>query len=190
MTFLYRKTPWLILTWVLVAGLVYSLSHNTISTQKDEYEISAPLYHWMNKLGIEPTDSPRKVGNIIFYDQQNLPHSLKEFSYKNRLILIWATWCDPCRDEMPYLDSIYSEMTQQGVWLFPVSVDQAGTRKIKFFYESVGINHLPIYNDTGIELLEALNIGPIPTIIAINQHGYEVGRRVGILSLPNTIISQ
>ena len=133
----------------------------------------------MIKFSIAKAETPKRIPNAIFYNQDGKSISLTKYQGKEIMIVVWATWCGPCREEMPYLNTIMPELALQGIELLPISVDTGGAADIKKFYNSLDIERLPILFDSGIDLLEALEIGPIPTIIIVNDKGYELGRRIG-----------
>lgn len=162
---------------VLVVGIIGLFNNHTTLTSRPT--LSEPLANWMQKFGVKALEKPRAIPNIRFQNSEGNEVSLQHFPPSERLILIWATWCSPCREEVPYFNRIIEELKSQGIQLIPISVDEEGVTKVKQFYEAHRIDHLPLYNDSGISTLETLNIGPIPTLIVVNEHGYEIGRRIG-----------
>ena len=126
------------------------------------------------------------MDNAEFVGNDGRLISIHDFRGEDVIISVWATWCAPCVIEIPYLDKLYTQMKEQHVNLLPISVDQSGIILVREFYEENGIDHLPLFNDSGIDLLESLEIGPIPALIAINTKGVEVGRSVGLLPIVNS----
>lgn len=168
---------------VIVVLFVGAISLFNTTTETNRTTLSEPLANWMQKFGVKALEKPRAIPNIRFQNSEGNEVSLQHLPPSERLILIWATWCSPCREEVPYFNRIIEELKSQGIQLIPISVDEEGVAKVKQFYESHRIDNLPLYNDSGISTLETLNIGPIPTLIVVDKRGYEIGRRTG--KLPN-----
>ena len=121
----------------------------------------------------------KKHDELTFLDIDNNQISLK--SYKGNLILLnfWATWCAPCKEEMPSLDQLQSQKNLNNIKIFPINVGQDNLEKASKFFEDLGIDNLKIYFDSQITLAKKFGLRGVPTTILINKDGYEFARIVG-----------
>ena len=127
----------------------------------------------------------KKYDELTFLDIDNKQISLK--SYKGNLILLnfWATWCAPCKDEMPSLNNLNKKKNLDNLKIFPINVGQDNFEKSLNFFESLNINNLKLYFDTPVTLAKKLQLRGIPTSILINKDGFEFARIVGSIDFEN-----
>ena len=111
-----------------------------------------------------------KKGNRIIFN---------DFSSKITLLNFWATWCAPCKEEMPSLDQLQSQKNLNNLKIFPINVGQDNLEKASKFFEDLGIDNLKIYFDSQITLAKKFGLRGVPTTILINKDGYEFARIVG-----------
>lgn len=124
-------------------------------------------------------ESPRDVSEISFEDGDGTPLTLADFEGKLILLNIWATWCGPCREEMPTLDALQAELGGTDFEVVALSIDRKGIDVVKEFYQDVGIEHLRQYIDSTGMAGAGLGAVGIPTTFLIDRHGDEIGRLVG-----------
>ena len=127
----------------------------------------------------------KKYDELTFLDVDNNQISLK--SYKGNLILLnfWATWCAPCKDEMPSLNNLNKKKNLENLKIFPINVGQDNFEKSLNFFENLNINNLKVYFDTPVTLAKKLQLRGIPTSILINKDGFEFARIVGSIDFEN-----
>ena len=127
----------------------------------------------------------KKYDELTFLDVDNNQISLK--SYKGNLILLnfWATWCAPCKDEMPSLNNLNKKKNLENLKIFPINVGQDNFEKSLNFFENLNINNLNVYFDTPVTLAKKLQLRGIPTSILINKDGFEFARIVGSIDFEN-----
>jgi thiol-disulfide isomerase/thioredoxin len=129
------------------------------------------------RFGVSPV--VEAVPALDFKDGDGNPVTLADFRGKVVLLNIWATWCVPCREEMPALDRLQAELGGPEMDVVALSIDQSGVEAVKDFYKEIGLEHLGIYIDkTGQAGAKLVAIG-IPTTLLIDREGRELGRRVG-----------
>lgn len=107
---------------------------------------------------------------------------MADFRGQYLLLNVWATWCSPCREEMPALDRLQEEMGSTIFKVVPVSIggyDTSGINLVKEFYLKYQLNNLGIYLDSSGELSSSLNVVGVPTTLLIDPEGREIGRMVG-----------
>ena len=122
---------------------------------------------------------PKKVIDIVFRNQEDLTVSLEDF--KDRLVVInfWATWCAPCREEMPSLDLLQSNKKMENLIILPINVGKENVDKAKKFFKDLKIKNLKIYYDDSVKLANNFSLIGLPTTILINKNGEEFARILG-----------
>ena len=124
-------------------------------------------------------ESPQPLPALTFEDSEGMSLGLADFRGKVVLLNIWATWCGPCRKEMPTLDRLQSRLGGRDFQVVALSVDRGGTEDVEEFYREVGVKNLAIYLDSSADAAGALGIFGIPTTLLIDREGREIGRLVG-----------
>ena len=121
----------------------------------------------------------KKYDELTFLDDRN--NRLNLNNYKGKLILLnfWATWCAPCKKEMPSLDLLQTNIQLDNLKIFPINVGQDNLEKSLKFFEELKIKNLKIYFDNPITLAKKFGLRGIPTSIIINKDGYEFARIIG-----------
>ncbi len=123
--------------------------------------------------------TPGDVSDISFEDSDGTPLTLADFEGKLILLNIWATWCGPCREEMPTLDALQAELGSDNFEVVALSIDRKGIEIVNEFYQEIGIEHLAPYIDkTGMASADLEAVG-IPTTLLLDRQGKEIGRLVG-----------
>ena len=124
-------------------------------------------------------DKLKKYDGITFLDEKNNELNLDD--YKGNLVLLnfWATWCAPCKEEMPSLDSLQSQKDLNNLKIFPINVGQDNTEKAFKFFEDLEVKNLKPYFDSPITLAKKFRLRGIPTSILFNKEGLEFARIVG-----------
>jgi thiol-disulfide isomerase/thioredoxin len=131
---------------------------------------------WSNFVLEEP---PKPLPDIRFQDAAAKPLELAGFRGKVVLLNLWATWCIPCRAEMPTLDRLQAKLGGADFVVVALSIDRKGMTAVESFYREVGIVHLGKYIDSGAEATGHLGILGLPTTLLIDREGRELGRLVG-----------
>lgn len=122
--------------------------------------------------------TPRDLPAITFQDEAGKEMSLTAFRGKVVLLNIWATWCPPCREEMPSLDRLNDKRGGEHFEVVALSIDR-DTALVKPFYEEFGIQALRGYFDPSAQIPNALRAPGVPTTLLIDQEGREIGRAMG-----------
>ena len=123
--------------------------------------------------------APRPVAELAFEDGQGRKRTLSEFRDKVVLLNVWATWCAPCREEMPALDRLQRKLGGPGFEVLALSIDSGGAAAVKRFYNEIGIRSLAIYVDPSARATSTLAAMGVPTTLLIDRQGREIGRRTG-----------
>jgi thiol-disulfide isomerase/thioredoxin len=124
-------------------------------------------------------EKPQVLPEFKFIDADNRSLSLEDFRGKVLLLNIWATWCPPCRQEMPSLDRLQARLGGKDFMVLPLSTDLNGLVSVTRFYKSAGIQSLGIYLDPTDDVSTALRVPGLPTTFLIDREGRTLGVRVG-----------
>ena len=117
--------------------------------------------------------------NIAFLD--NNKKTINLANYKGNLILLnfWATWCAPCKKEMPSLDSLKINPDLDNIEIFPINIGRDNLKKSEKFFKDLNIQNLEIYFDNPKTLAKDFNLRGLPTTILFNKNGQEFARIIG-----------
>ena len=132
-----------------------------------------------NRLELSVFDQPRGLPEIRFQDDQGHDLTLGDFRGRVVLLNVWATWCVPCRKEMPALDRLQAQLGGRYFHIVPLSIDRAGVAPVKRFYQEVGVEKLSIYVDPSGRGSHSLAIPGVPTTLLIDREGREVASKMG-----------
>jgi thiol-disulfide isomerase/thioredoxin len=124
-------------------------------------------------------DRPRVLPAVHFEDGAGHPLSLDDFRGRPVVLDIWATWCVPCRREMPALDRLQAELGKSGLLVLPLSIDRRGAPAVRQFYRDLGLAALGVYIDRSGEAAGDLGAAGVPTTLLIDRDGHEIGRKIG-----------
>lgn len=130
--------------------------------------------------GVVFWNAPKPVPEVKFADAQGNPLTLADLQGKVVLLNLWATWCGPCREEMPSLDRLQAQLGGADFEVVALSIDQAGPQVVQRFYDEVGVENLALYIDTDAQAAVTLDALGIPTTLVLDRQGRELGRKAGI----------
>ena len=121
----------------------------------------------------------KKYDDITFLDAENKKLNLND--YKGNLIILnfWATWCAPCKEEMPSLDTLTESKNLNNLMIFPINIGKDSNEKSYKFFEELGIKNLKVYFDSPITLAKKFGLRGVPTSIIFNKEGLEFARIIG-----------
>lgn len=124
-------------------------------------------------------DHPAQLPEIRFVDGTGRSLQLGDFRGRPVLLNIWATWCVPCRKEMPSLDRLQAKFDPSQFVVLTLSIDRQGAAAVRQFYQELGLKFLGIYVDQPGTSLQLLQAPGIPTTLFVNRDGQEIGRKIG-----------
>ncbi len=129
----------------------------------------------MKKLALHeiPVDLPKAA--LVTLD--DAPASLEDYRGKWVVLNFWATWCAPCRAEMPSLNRLQQAMPDLAV--VPVATGRNEPAAIERFYTEAAITDLPILRDPKSELSRQMGVMALPVTVILNPEGQEVARMIG-----------
>ena len=156
-----------LLSYKFFLVVIYLIS--TVISFSDEPNIKNLVIHKQNK----------KLKNITFLDVNNKPINLNEFTGQLVIINFWATWCAPCKEEMPSLDNLKNLKAFENLKILPINVGQEDIQKSKIFFDDLKIKNLELYFDNSIKLAKTFTLRGLPTTVIINKEGDEFARIIG-----------
>lgn len=129
----------------------------------------------MEKLALHETavDLPA----VVFLDEADGEHPLADWRGKWVVLNFWATWCAPCREEMPSLDRL--QVAMPDIAVLPVATGRNSVEGIARFYEEAGVTALPVLRDPKSDLARNVGVLALPVTIIVNPEGQEVARLIG-----------
>jgi thiol-disulfide isomerase/thioredoxin len=126
-----------------------------------------------------PDPDPKPAPDLAFQDKDQKPVKLSDFRGRLVLLNLWATWCVPCREEMPTLDRLEGALGSDRFEVVALSVDLNGHDLAKAFLAEVKADHIALYNDPTSRANFLMKGYGLPTTVLIGPDGRELGRLVG-----------
>ena len=123
--------------------------------------------------------NPKIYENVIFMDKNQKNVNLDDFKGKLIILNFWATWCAPCKEEMPSLDNLQSSVILDNLKIFPINIGQEDISKSTSFFKELNIKNLDIYIDAPVTLAKKFSLRGVPTTILFNKQGKEFARIMG-----------
>ena len=122
---------------------------------------------------------PRPMPLDPFSDETGAERTMADYLGRIVLVNFWATWCVPCKIEMPALDRLEGAMGGPDFAVLPIALDREGAEKVLPFYEATELENLPVAIDADNGIANALGIQALPTTILVNRDGMGVGYYLG-----------
>ena len=124
-------------------------------------------------------DTRQPAGDISFKDEAGNDLTLENWKGRVVLLNLWATWCAPCRHEMPALDRLQAELGGDNFEVVALSVDRKGAAPSRQFLDEVDADHLALYVDKSTKAMFELRARGLPATLLIDRNGGLIGRLVG-----------
>tara|TARA_B100000767_G_scaffold182973_1_gene170825 strand:+ start:210 stop:725 length:516 start_codon:yes stop_codon:yes gene_type:complete len=129
--------------------------------------------------------NPETYDDVTFRDTNQKNINLDDFRGKLVLFNFWATWCVPCKDEMPSLDNLQSNSDFKDLKIFPINMGKENVSKMELFFKELNVRNLDIFIDAPVTLAKKFSLRGIPTTILFNKEGKEFARIVGSTDFDN-----
>ena len=155
----------------LLSGLLYT----ALALGANAGDLAAYAVGGMRKLTV--LQEPVPLPDAVLLDAAEGEHRLSDYRGKWLVLNFWATWCAPCRQEMPGLDALQRAMPEIAV--LPVATGRNMLPAIAAFYDEAGIVTLPVLRDPTSALAHALGVMGLPLTVIVNPEGQEVARLIG-----------
>ena len=142
----------------------------------------------LNNIAIN--EIPKPISSLIFEDFLGNEIDLKHYHGKLVIINFWATWCAPCKKEMPSLDGLYQDNNFKNLQIFAVNTEQPNTLKTKKFFDDLNIKKLSIFFDKNLNFVKEFKLRGVPTTVLINKKGEEFARIIGTIDFQDKKFSK
>jgi len=152
------------------------------------YLITANFSHALEKPDVKNLvliKNPKLYEDVVFLDIKQKKVNLGDFKGKLLILNFWATWCAPCKEEMPSLDALQSNAKLNNLKIFPINIGQEEISKSESFFKELNIKNLDIYIDAPITLAKKFSLRGVPTTIIFNKEGKEFARIIGSIDFNN-----
>ena len=151
---------------------------NTATAQEtDIATLSAMREGDMRKLTFHAT--PQPTSDATFYTVDDQPLSLEDYKGRYVLLNFWATWCAPCREEMPMLADLQSELKSETFEVLTIATGRNAVTGMRKFFEEIGVENLPLHRDPKQKLARDMAVLGLPITVLINPEGLEIARLRG-----------
>jgi thiol-disulfide isomerase/thioredoxin len=124
-----------------------------------------------------------RVPDLAFKDDSGQTRTLQDWRGRTVLLNLWATWCVPCRKEMPALDALQAKLGSDTFQVVAVNIDTRDPQKPRNFLHQVGVNHLAYFSDDSAQVFETLKEAGkafgMPTTLIVGPNGCEIGNMAG-----------
>ena len=164
-------------TAVLVAVYTAAALAANLAAAADPATLEALRAGDMRKLVVH--SEPRAVPEAVFVDAEDAPHALADWRGKWVVLNFWATWCAPCRHEMPGLDRIEAELGGANFAVVPVATGRNPLPAIRRFFEETELRHLPVLRDPQQTVAREMGVFGLPVTVLIDPEGREIARLTG-----------
>ena len=126
--------------------------------------------------------TPKIYDNIIFLDDENKEINIQSLESQLSVLNFWATWCEPCKEEMPSLNRLQVNKKVKNLKVYPINISKESLTKVNSFFAELGIDNLEPYFDNPSTLAKTFSLRGIPTSILLNSKGEEFARIIGSIN--------
>ncbi len=123
--------------------------------------------------------------NVTFLDKNDKKINIKQFNGNLLLLNFWATWCEPCKEEMPSLDRLQINENLSNLKVFAINISQENKKKVDNFFEDLNIKNFNPYFDAPTTLAKIFSLRGVPTSILLDKDGKEFARIIGSINFDN-----
>ena len=129
--------------------------------------------------------NPKTYDNVIFLDDADEEINIQNLDSKLIILNFWATWCEPCKEEMPSLNRLQANKKIKNLKIYPINIGKENLNKVKSFFVELGIDNLEPYFDNPSTLAKTFSLRGVPTTILLNSKGKEFARIIGSIDFDN-----
>jgi thiol-disulfide isomerase/thioredoxin len=123
--------------------------------------------------------APEPLPEVKFVDDSGKERTLKDWHGRTVLLNVWATWCIPCRKEMPSLEKLQAALGSKAFEVVAISADRGGIDAAKKFLDQIKVSKLGLYADPTVRLAANLKVVGMPATLLVDGEGREIGRLLG-----------
>lgn len=125
---------------------------------------------------------PKTYDNVIFFDDADEEINIQNLNSQLVILNFWATWCEPCKEEMPSLNRLQANKKINDLKIYPINIGKENPTKINIFFAELGIDNLKPYFDNPSTLAKTFSLRGLPTTILLNSKGEEFARIIGSIN--------
>jgi len=122
---------------------------------------------------------PQRGSGTIFFSEDGAEMTLADLEGQIVVLNFWATWCAPCRVEMPHLSALQADLGGDDFRVVTVATGRNPLPAIQMFFDEIGVDNLPLYTDPRQALARDMGVLGLPVTIILDREGQEIGRLVG-----------
>ena len=122
---------------------------------------------------------PKTYDNVIFLDKKDQKINIDQYIGNLLILNFWATWCEPCKEEMPSLDKLQANPELDKLKIFAIKIGKETLDKVNKFFVDLNIKNFEPYFDPPTTLAKKFSLRGVPTSILINKEGQEFARIMG-----------
>ncbi len=122
---------------------------------------------------------PRELSDVTFQSRDGAETTFADHEGKVLVVNFWATWCAPCREEMPSLAALQDEMASDDFEVITIATGRNPPAAVDRFFEEIGVDSLPIYMDNSMKVARSMAVLGLPVTIVVDKDGNEVARLTG-----------
>ncbi len=124
-------------------------------------------------------DAPKPPVDAVFTNESGNFFQFGDFAGKVVLVNFWATWCPPCRKELPSIDRLHAELSGDDLDVVAINVERRGREKARAFFDKTGIESLKLFSDEDNRMGPAMGILGLPVTVILDREGREIARMQG-----------
>ena len=128
---------------------------------------------------------PKTHDNVIFLNEKDQKINMNEHKGNLLILNFWATWCEPCKEEMPSLDNLQANPELNKIKIFAINIGKENLNKVNKFFLDLNIKNFDPYFDPPTTLAKTFSLRGVPTSILINKKGQEFARIIGSIDFEN-----
>ena len=128
---------------------------------------------------------PKTYDNVFFLDKKDKKININDFKGNLLILNFWATWCEPCKEEMPSLNNLQINEELDRLKIFTINIGKENIEKVNKFFLDLNIRHFEPYFDPPTTLAKKFSLRGVPTSILIDKNGKEFARIIGSIDFNN-----
>ena len=139
---------------------------------------------------VQPTENKDIIladYNLLLEDLEGNAQTLSDWKDKPIFLNFWATWCPPCKEEMPSLDNMQANLSLNNLKVFPINIGKEKLNKVEEFFVKLNLKNLEPFFDPEVTLAKTFSLRGVPTSIFINKQGEEFARVLGDIDFDDKI---
>lgn len=162
----------------LLSALLYTALACVANTSAADVSAAEALREGdMRKLIFHST--PTESSDVAFTSEDGSQMTLADYQGKHIVLNFWATWCAPCRHEMPHLSALQTQLGGDQIEVVTIATGRNPLPGMQRFFEEIGVTNLPLHTDARQSLARSLGVLGLPVTIIIDTEGHEIARMQG-----------